>query len=162
MACTPVLSKHLKVQLIAPWAAVSLAFPPLASHGLGPLRPHPLHQSPQWLQESWSPRCPCHHALDSLLPISGSMVPSELSSAHPPLLPGVTSKHYFPNSVLCPPKVFGWSSSSCCLREKWGENFVLREKRGGGSGFENTLVKKARLVGGTGCPPGLQAQLLVS
>ena len=98
MACTPVLSKHLKVQLIAPWAAVSLAFPPLASHGLGPLRPHPLHQSPQWLQESWSPRCPCHHALDSLLPISGSMVPSELSSAHPPLLPGVTSKHYFPNS----------------------------------------------------------------
>ena len=44
------LSKHLKVQLIASWAAVSLVFLLLASHSLGPLRPHPLHQSPQWLQ----------------------------------------------------------------------------------------------------------------
>lgn len=106
MACTPVMSKRLGVQPLASWAAVSLALLPLASHSLGPWRPHPLPQSPQWLQESWSPRCPCHHAPDSLLPISGSIVPSELGSAHPPLLPGVTSKHYFPHPVLCLPKSF--------------------------------------------------------
>lgn len=84
-----------------------LAFLPLASHGHRPFeRPHPLHQSPSCSRSPGAHAHPCHHAPDSLLPISGSMVPSELSSAHPPLLPGVTSKHYFPNSCFVHLKSF--------------------------------------------------------
>ena len=101
--------------------------------------------------DSWSPCRPYHLAPDSCFPSPGPWFLQSSGSAHSPLLPRVSPKHYFPCSVLCPPKALHRPSSSCFPREEWGDS----------SGLENTLVKKARLVGGTGHPPELQAHLLL-
>ena len=117
-ACTPVMSKHLGVQLIASWAAVSLAL------FLLPLIVGPLEATPS-SSEPTLPLPPCPWFSASRFWVHGSIRAQFCPSS--PLLSGVNSKHYFPHPVLCSPKVFCWSSSSCFLREKVGWWFWVWE-----------------------------------